>query len=36
MGCEEVNVWEQASHLFGGGGLGLLGDVLPSVRIRSW
>ena len=19
MGCEEVNVWEKASHLFGGG-----------------
>lgn len=35
MGCKEVNVWEQASHLVGGG-LCLLGDVFPSVRIRSW
>lgn len=36
MGCVEMNVWEQASHLFGGGELGLLRDVFPSVRIRSW
>lgn len=35
MGREEVNVWERASHLFGGW-LGLLGGVSPSVRLCLW